>query len=315
MTFTIRPFAGEFAALVQLLTAINPQPMTAEQLEAAHSRFPADAPRRRMVAVAEDGALIGYANTSHTTTMKPGLFWVTLVTAPLARRQGVATALLADLAPWVRANGGTAIETGVPDDDALALAFAAARGCRVRSTQITSSLSVPAFDESPWAGVVDQVERTGIHFFRLSERQGEETLHKLYELYKITDLDTPGYAGVATENYPSYEQWYDDLFDDDRVLPEGLIIATDGDRFIGCTIVQKEGDEGALYTEYTGVLREYRGRQIGLALKLLSVRFAKQYGAPYMTTRNDSTNRSMLAINNKMGYAKTSGRSWLTKDL
>ncbi|MDF2627243.1 MAG: family N-acetyltransferase [Symbiobacteriaceae bacterium] len=315
MTFTIRPFADDFAEVASLLNAVNPDPITPDALRASHARFPADGVRYRAVAVTPTGDVIGYANTFHMPHMKDGYFWLTLITRPDARLQGVATALLAHAEPWVGAHGGTCIGTGVPDDDRIALTFGTGRGFHIQSIQLESRLTVPTFDETPWAPAIDNVAQSGIRFFTLADRPGDETIRNLYELYKTTDLDSPGYIGLPADQYPKFDQWYDDIFGDDRIIPEGVIIAADGDRFIGCTILQKTGDEGGLYTEYTGVLREYRGHQIALALKLLSVRFAKQYGAPYMTTKNDSTNAPMLAINEKMGYVKTSGRAWLRKEL
>lgn len=315
MTFTVRPFADDFAGVASLLNTVNPDPITADDLRATHARFPAEGLRCRTVAVDQSGRVIGYANTFRLPNMKDGYFWLTLVTRPEARGQGVATALLADLEPWVQAHGGTHLETGVPDDDRIALTFGQGRGFHVTSIQLQSRLDVPAFDETPWAPAIQNVQRSGIRFITLADQPGDETIRMLYDLYKITDLDSPGYIGLPADQYPKFDQWYDDLFGEDLIIPEGLIIAADGDRFIGCTIVQKTGGEGGLYTEYTGVLREYRGRQIALALKLLSVRFAKQYGAPYMTTKNNSTNGPMLAINQKLGYVKTSGRAWLLKEL
>ena len=52
-----------------------------------------------------------------------------------------------------------------------------------------------------------------------------------------------------------------------------------------------------------------------MALKLLSVRFARRFGARSLWTKNNSQNRPMLAINDKMGYVKTEGRSWVVKTL
>lgn len=315
MTCTIRPFHRDFAGVALLLNAINPEPMTADELEAAHARFPADGLRHRLVAVSPSGDVVGYANVSRIPVIKAGKFWLTLIVAPGARRQGIATSLLAEVDAWVRSNGGTDLETGVPDDDQGALAFASARGFRVASTQFTSVLQVDGFDEAPFEGVVDGVAESGLRFFTLAEQPGEETVRRLYELYKITDLDSPGFEGVPAAQYPPFERWHDELFGKGLVVPEGLFIAADGDRFIGCTILQKEGDQGWLYTEYTGVLREYRCRQVGLALKLLSIRFGKQYGAPCMTTKNDSGNAPMLAVNQKLGYVKSHGRAWLLKTL
>lgn len=315
MTFTIRPFADDFAGVARLLNTVNPDPISADDLKAIHARFPAEGLRHRAVAVNQAGEIVGYANTYRTPNMKDGYFWLTLITLAEVRHQGIGTALLAHLEPWVRAHGGTHLETGVPDDDRIALTFGQGRGFHVQSIQFESRLDVPTFNEGPWASAIEMVKRSGIRFFTLAEQPGDQTIQKLYELYKITDLDSPGYIGLPADQYPSFEQWHEELFGHDRTIPEGLIIAADGDRFIGCTILQKTGDEGGLYTEYTGVLREYRGRQIALALKLLSVRFAKAYGAPYMTTKNNSTNAPMLAINQKMGYVKTSGRVWLLKEL
>lgn len=315
MSFTVRPFAGEFAAIADLLNQINPEPITPEQLETLHARFPANGHRCRMVAVDASGALVGYGNVAHTDSMKQGQFWLTLVTAPGARRQGVASAVLAELELWARSHSGTYLETSVPDDNEVALTFSKGRGFGVTSVQFASSLDLTRFDEAPWSGVVEQVAGRGIRFFTLAEQPGEASLRKLYDLYKVTDLDSPGYLGTPAEQYPAYEDWHKEMFGQGLTLPEGLIIAADGDRWVGCTILQKTGNEGGLYTEYTGVLREYRGHQIALALKLLSIRFAKAYGAPYMTTKNDSTNGPMLAVNQKMGYTKVSGRAWLIKEL
>lgn len=312
MPFTIRPFAGDFAGVVALLNTVNDEPMTAEQLEAIHGRFPATGLRHRMVAVDETGCIVGYANTSRTTNTPAGEFWFTLVTAPGARRQGVATALLAELEGWVRTQGGTRVVTGIPDDDRIALTFGQGRGFHVESIQLESSLDIPAFSEAPFAGVVEQVERSGIRFLTFADQPDEA---KLYELYKVTDLDSPGYLGLDPVLYPPFNQWHEEMFGDGRTLPEGIFIAANGERWVGCTILQKAGDQGGLYNEYTGVLREYRGRQIALALKLLATRFAKAYGAPYMTTKNNSKNGPMLAVNRKLGYVKVSGRAWLMREL
>jgi GNAT superfamily N-acetyltransferase len=58
---------------------------------------------------------------------------------------------------------------------------------------------------------------------------------------------------------------------------------------------------------FTGVERAYRGRKVGLALKLLAIRYARACGASSMLTSNDSRNAPMLAINNKLGYKREPG--------
>ncbi|MDB4895601.1 MAG: family N-acetyltransferase, partial [Firmicutes bacterium] len=93
------------------------------------------------------------------------------------------------------------------------------------------------------------------------------------------------------------------------------IIAADGDRFAGVTIVQPEAEGGGMYTCLTSVHPDDRGRGLALALKLLSVEVARRYGAPLMRTNNDSLNGPMLAVNRKLGYRPDPGFYRMRKEL
>jgi len=63
----------------------------------------------------------------------------------------------------------------------------------------------------------------------------------------------------------------------------------------------------------TGVDNDYRGRGIGLALKLLTHRVAKRYGVKHLVTGNASHNAPMLAINTKLGYKEMRGTYYLQR--
>lgn len=315
MPFTIRPFAGDFAAIAPLVSLLTPTPVTAEELEQQHANVPPDMVRHRLVATDPAGEVIAYANVFSRPENWARNFHFTLVTAPGARRQGVGNALLDQVSAWAQSAGGKYLRTSVDDTREESARFAQNRGFALNHT-LVNRLEVPAFDEAAtFPGVVDRVAASGIRFLRFADLEREAALQRLYQLYKVTDMDSPGYAGTDPANYPKYEAWYDDLFGGGKTLEESILLAVDGDRWVGVTILQKDGPDRGLYTEYTGVLREYRSRGIALALKLLSVRFAKEYGAPYMITRNDATNGPMLAVNSKMGYHKVEGRFWLVKEL
>lgn len=58
---------------------------------------------------------------------------------------------------------------------------------------------------------------------------------------------------------------------------------------------------------HTGVDREYRGRGIALALKLLTIRRSRALGATYLRTNNDSENAPILHINRKLGFQPIPG--------
>lgn len=315
MTFAIQPFTAEYTEVASLLNTVNPQPTTPEQLAQAHAAFPSAGVRNRLIAVATDGSIIGYSNLNWLPAWPVGRYWLNLVISPAHRRQGVGSALLHAQENWARSAGANAIVSGFPDEATATYAFAMHHGFAVDGHQLESRLDLSAFDEASLSEVVDRVRQSGIQFIRFADEPGEVTLQELYALYKETDLDSPGYAGTDPADYPSFDDWYADLFGKDLVVPEGVIFAVDRGQYIGVTILQKHGDEGALYTEYTGVLRAYRGRQIALALKVLSIGFARQSGAPYMVTKNDVSNAAMLAVNRKLGYQKISGRIDLSKPL
>jgi hypothetical protein len=58
---------------------------------------------------------------------------------------------------------------------------------------------------------------------------------------------------------------------------------------------------------HTGVLKVNRGRHIGRALKLLTIRYARACGAAYIRTNNASHNAPILAVNRSLGYQPQPG--------
>jgi predicted GNAT superfamily acetyltransferase len=97
--------------------------------------------------------------------------------------------------------------------------------------------------------------------------------------------------------------------------PDGQILAADGDKYVGLSAVGYFKDSNSAYNLMTGVMPEYRGRKIALALKLLSIRAAKSWGVDTIRTNNDSQNAPMLAINHKLGYVPQPGIFRMTRTL
>ncbi len=85
-------------------------------------------------------------------------------------------------------------------------------------------------------------------------------------------------------------------------LPDGYLLAWDGERCVGQTVLWRDDLQGHLSTGVTGVLREYRRRGIALALKAASLQFAKDAGFAAVRTHNATSNEGMLAINERLGF-------------
>ena len=90
--------------------------------------------------------------------------------------------------------------------------------------------------------------------------------------------------------------------DSPNFMPEGCLIAIDGDQFVGMTALwRNEATPDKLETGVPGVLRSHRRRGIATAVKLRSFEFARQHGAKVIETDNEENN-PMYQINLKLGF-------------
>ncbi|NUU63157.1 GNAT family N-acetyltransferase [Paenibacillus agri] len=160
------------------------------------------------------------------------------------------------------------------------------------------------FDEER---IILSLEQSGLRFTTLAEEPGEVSEQKLYELYKETAFDIPGYTG----DFPVIEEWRKWHLMVDGYAPEQVIIAAVGDKYVGVSNVLYNQQSNGMYHEYTGVSRAYRGRKVGLGLKLKAIQLARRVRADYIRTDNDSTNAPILKINRCLGYVPLRGSYWM----
>lgn len=309
----IRPFVPEtdMEHLVATMNQVNPMPITLEEMWHRERSAPASLIRRRLVAVADDGQVMGFGSTAWANYMADGRFHVRVMVNEPYRGRGVGSALYEQVQRLARELGARELESSVREIHPEAVRFAQNRGFRVRRHLFGSSLDLATFDEQPFTGALAQAEAAGFRFFTFADIPDTEANRRLYyDLDMETNLDIPGNEYKAIP----YEEWESLVFKAQWYRPDGQIFAAQGDRWAGTTSVSIYPNTGVAYNSFTGIRREFRGQGLAHALKLLSIRTAQKHGMTRIRTSNDSENGPMLAVNRKFGYVPESGEYFLIRD-
>jgi GNAT superfamily N-acetyltransferase len=268
--------------------------------------------RTRRVVVTEQEEIVGYLWSWRAPWTERGYLNNTLVVAEAYREQGIGQLLFQHILEWSASLGASKLVTDTWDDNPAALRFAEHRGFKIERQAYQSVLKLAQIElDNTYDDLLGVMVREGIQFTTLAEELGEDSEQKLYGLYKETLVDIPGYTGEVP-NIDDWRKWY---LMAEGYAPERVIIATDGDKYVGVTNVLFKPQTNGMYHEYTGVSRAYRGRKIALALKMKAILLAKQLNAAYIRTDNDSTNKPILSINRQLGYEPLRGSYMLLATL
>lgn len=326
MEFSIRQMRqpDDYEAVATLLNTVRSEPTTAANLKAEEDQIPPGKlhydeegrlrgwDRPKWVAEDGDGAVIGYAIAWRSPWMEPGELMQTVIVSPEHRMNGVGRALHAAADGWAAEVKASRLVDFIRESDGPSVDFAVRRGYVKERHTFESVLDLERYDGSQLFPAILEAERTGIRFITLAEEPGEESERKLYELYKTTHPDIPGFTG----GFPWFEEWKKWTLGQPGIRPEWIHIAKDGGRYIGVVTLQQNEKTRAMYHEYTGVLKEYRGRGIALALKLIGIQTAIGCGVPYLRTHNDSLNAPMLHINRDLlGFRAEPGHYKMVRTL
>src|SRR5207245_3835156 len=178
-----------------------------------------------------------------------------------------------------------------------------------------SRLNPAAVNLSLFQKYVEKASQHQIHFVTLADemRSDPECYGKLHALVQSISQDIP-----RPEQFTpvSFEQWSAFEMKSPNLVPQGYMIAKDGDKYVGMSREWRaQKYHKGLYQGLTGVIREYRGLGIAVAFKLKVIEFARSNKYEKVKTWNDSTNAAMLGINIKLGFKREVGWITLEKNL
>lgn len=301
MIVEVRPATSDdLASVLSVYNRAHPEdaPASVEILRWTLARADPARPRAHLVAVlGQQVAGRGYIRA--IPEMEPLV--LNIEVDPEYERRGIGTELLTRL---LRVTGDEPrVMMAVSESSVSGIAFAEHRGFREHSRRYESELNLETFDPASFAPARQRLETSGIRFATLADEDSRQFRRSLYRLAEQLRRDVP-----TPERMPptTYEEWERDWLDVPFASPATFAFALGRDRPIALSYLVLEPD-GSGYNWMTGVARRYRGRGLGLAIKVEALRLAKNLGVPYVRTNNDLTNAPMLAVNKRLGFQSRPG--------
>ena len=303
MMLTLRDTqSADYPALSALLTVTRNITLTPDVLH-RHATRGQSLWRSRFLT--RDDQLIGSCFLSRFESDAPGRYELHIDVDPDHMRQGHGSHLYQDALDFVRPLGLTSFYAFVKKERLGGADFAHKQQFAIVREAIQSQLPLILYMRQPFVPYVAGAEASDIELTSL-DKLGDtaDNRFKLYQLNKFCSLDIPGRGPFF-----SYEEYCQVRFAHVGYRPDGVLVAVDRatGRWIGFTCVTHHPQGGFLFNEMTGVLRDYRGRGLAIALKAKLIDFARTLTPPVGTIRtyNDAANTPMLAVNRKLGYQVT----------
>ena len=314
----------DYEQIASLLNLIEPNSTSAAALEEEDRHIPSTSSlrkdendllvgfgRTRIVVETEEGQIIGYGNSFRAPWVDPGTVGSTFCVHPDFRRQGVGEELLTHIENWATEKGASILTSIVMDWIEDSLPFVQKRGFKLDAHVFELELDAKHFDVTKCNELVEQVTKTGIEFVTLADLPEVESEQNLYELFVETSKDNPGQYG----SIPPFEDWSKEFLPSKFSRRDWVFVAIEGKRLVGVTQLFKTEETGVVYTNYTGVRKEYRGRGIAKTLKLFAINEAINEGAHTITTDSEENNAPMQHINRSLGFLPGEGHYRIVKIL
>ena len=314
----IRPFREtDYEAFAALLNAVDPKtPISAEEIRRT-DRLREPKYRFGRFLAEEKGKLIGAGIFFQPPAeYDPRKFWLHFALHPDHRSPVLLEALYRTVMEAVSAFNPTALRITVREDREDEQAFFRKEGFRELRRNWEMILDLKAFDPALFREAEGRIPELGIEIRTLEElmAQDPDWLPKLYRLNNAVHKDMPF---IDPPTPISFEEFRRRMVEEPSrdLLPDGWFIAVKEGAYIGHHNLWKTENPETLLIGTTGVLRPYRRQGIALALKLRGIRYAKDRGARFLITHNDSLNEPILALNRKLGFRPRHGWVTLGKNL
>ena len=309
--WTIRPATEQdFPDITATETAVGPEPVAECQIREWEnfSRTDKECPMEWFVAVEPDGSahgkFLGWGSWGKAHWLAPDEREVHVAVPPANRGVGVGTYLLEHMEALVKRERPAAIYAWGRGYDHDSLKWAQNRGYAVDRERTEGVLGLAGFDAGRFQADLDRVRLAGIEIRTAWDSEADPYLTGMYRVSVETFRDVPFRSAGASD--VSYETWLKEIKESsNRKL---FAIALHDGEVVGYTnlwMPQMEGQSAGI--EYTGVLKEYRGKGIAFAVKVVATAEGAKAGVKQIRTNNDPDNPAILHLNQRMGFHAVPG--------
>lgn len=284
---------------LRLLNLLRPAPITLSEFLAREARWPADDLRLRWLGY-ENGRATAYGQIASSPYAPADHLAVQIAVDPEHRGRGGGSLMLNVLETDAIQRGFRGLVSTLPEAASGPRAWARARGFHHHALHCDSLLDLRRFDHR-----ADMP--AGLTFSDMTGAS-EAQWHEVATLLRTFMADAPD-----MEDLPpwSLARCLSVLRDTPAARPDWMIVARSLGTPVGLTVGHLLREE--VYSYFTGVARDWRGKRVGLALKLRLIAAARAQGIATMRTTNLDRNVPVLRLNDSLGFRRVLGTVELRK--
>lgn len=301
----VRPFVDrDFEADARISSLLHPTfPVSAQDLRQYDRAIdgPGVFKHRWAAELRGSGEVVGTAILFNPPWMyHPDRYWVSIEVHPEHQRRGIGLALLRAAEELAGRRHAITLWASAADSAPRNVAFFERAGFREVRRSWTSELDLGSVKPAGPDWPASRLE--GVEFLSLAEAGAEDPAvrQSLYRLDCEAGRDVPS-VGPHTDR--TFDQFVELLFEGPGYFPEGILLARVDREIVGYTqILKMASDPGLGWVGFTGTRRAFRGRGIATTLKRRAIALAPSLGFRKLRTSNDSNNRPIWAINERLGF-------------